>query len=83
MTRQEEIKKGLFDVLNNCPKEKCENDDPDNCIRCDVDRVLEYLDKEGAVLNVTELQSNNRDLTGYSITKLEPLIKKETGKQDA
>ena len=42
-SKQEEIKKGLFDILNNCPKDKCENDDPDTCIRCDVNRVVAYL----------------------------------------
>ena len=49
-SKQEDIKKGLFDILNNCPKDKCENDDPDTCIRCDVNRVLKYLDSEGVML---------------------------------
>ena len=46
-SKQEEIKKGLFDILNNCPKDKCENDDPDTCIRCDVNRVVAYLSRKG------------------------------------
>ena len=50
-SKQEDIKKGLFDILNNCPKDKCENDDPDTCIRCDVNRVIAYLSGKGLIIS--------------------------------
>ena len=77
-SRQEEIKKGLFDVLNSCPKSECGNCDPDECIRCDVNRVLEYLVKENVVIRERKVY---RD-AGLLLFEVEPLIKKETAKQD-
>ena len=78
MTRQEEIKKGLFDVLNSCPKENCENDDPDECIRCDATRVLEYLHEQGVKIVTDKINSYGQCFE----TAVEPLINKETSKQD-
>ena len=87
MTRQEEIKKGLFDILNSCPVEDCQSTDANNCIKCDLYRVLKYLDGEGVMLADTTIKKGMLScllLKGIvdNVVIVAPLIEKETDKQD-